>query len=63
MPVYAADVDEALAGVIYGAVLIAFMYALPGGVMGALRKLRGKFNDVRRRQCEADGCWCRCWRR
>ena len=48
VPVYAGDVDEALAGVIYGAVLIAFMYALPGGVMGALRKLRGKVNDVRR---------------
>lgn len=45
VPVYAGDVDEALAGVIYGAVLIAFMYALPGGVMGALRKLRDKFNE------------------
>ena len=29
VPVYAADVDEALAGVIYGAVLIPFMYVLP----------------------------------
>lgn len=48
VPVYAGDVNEALAGVIYGAVLIAFMYALPGGVMGGLHKLRGKFNDVRR---------------
>ena len=34
VPVYAADVDEALAGVIYGGVLILFMYLLPGGVMG-----------------------------
>ena len=35
VPVYAADVDEALAGVIYGGVLILFMYLLPGGVMGS----------------------------
>jgi branched-chain amino acid transport system permease protein len=39
VPVYAADVDEALAGVIYGGVLILFMYLLPGGVMGLLRTL------------------------
>jgi branched-chain amino acid transport system permease protein len=39
VPVYAADVDEALAGVIYGGVLILFMYLLPGGVMGLVRKL------------------------
>ena len=39
VPVYAADVDEALAGVIYGGVLILFMYLLPGGVMGLARKL------------------------
>ncbi len=52
VPVYAGDVDEALAGVIYGAVLIAFMYALPGGVMGGLRKLRGKFNERGSRHAE-----------
>ena len=39
VPVYAADVDEALAGVIYGGVLIAFMYLLPGGVMGLVRRI------------------------
>jgi branched-chain amino acid transport system permease protein len=39
VPVYASDVDEALAGVIYGTVLIAFMYLLPGGVMGLARRL------------------------
>jgi len=39
VPVYAADVDEALAGVIYGGVLILFMYLLPGGVMGLIRKI------------------------
>jgi branched-chain amino acid transport system permease protein len=37
VPVYASDVSDALAGVIYGAVLIACMYALRGGVMGVLR--------------------------
>jgi branched-chain amino acid transport system permease protein len=37
VPVYASDVSDALAGVIYGSVLIAFMYALRGGVMGLLR--------------------------
>jgi branched-chain amino acid transport system permease protein len=42
VPVYAADVDEALAGVIYGGVLILFMYLLPGGVMGLLRKLSSR---------------------
>lgn len=53
VPVYAGDVNEALAGVIYGAVLIAFMYALPSGVMGGLSRLRrrltgrhGTANDV-----------------
>ncbi len=39
VPVYAADVDEALAGVIYGGVLILFMYLLPGGVMGLARRI------------------------
>lgn len=41
VPVYAADVNEALASVIYGAVLILFMYVLPGGVMGLLRRIGG----------------------
>jgi branched-chain amino acid transport system permease protein len=39
VPVYASDVSEALAGVIYGAVLIAFMYGAREGVMGLLRRL------------------------
>jgi branched-chain amino acid transport system permease protein len=42
VPVYAADVDEALAGVIYGGVLILFMYLLPGGVMGLVRRISSK---------------------
>jgi branched-chain amino acid transport system permease protein len=39
VPVYASDVNEALAGVIYGAVLIAFMYALRDGIVGLGRRL------------------------
>ncbi len=42
VPVYAADVNEALAGVIYGSVLILFMYLLPGGVMGIRRQISGR---------------------
>jgi branched-chain amino acid transport system permease protein len=37
VPVYASDVNQALAGVVYGAVLMACMYALPGGVVGTAR--------------------------
>ena len=37
VPVWTSDVDEALSGVIYGATLIACMYAFRGGVMGVLR--------------------------
>jgi branched-chain amino acid transport system permease protein len=39
VPVYAADINEALAAVIYGGVLILFMYVLPTGVVGLLRRL------------------------
>ena len=39
VPVYAADVNEALAAVIYGGVLVVFMYVLPTGVVGLLRRL------------------------
>ena len=39
MPVYAADVNEALAAVIYGGVLILFMYVLPTGVVGLARRV------------------------
>ena len=41
VPVYASDVDEALTGVIYGGVLIAFMWLLPEGAAGLPRRLRG----------------------
>ena len=40
VPVYSSDVNEALTGVIYGGVLIAFMYLLPDGAAGLLRRLR-----------------------
>jgi branched-chain amino acid transport system permease protein len=41
VPEYAGDVDEALAGVIYGAVIIAVMYLEPGGAMGVVRRVKG----------------------
>jgi branched-chain amino acid transport system permease protein len=40
VPVYAGDIDVALTGVIYGAVLIAFMWLLPEGAAGLPRRLR-----------------------
>jgi branched-chain amino acid transport system permease protein len=40
VPVYASDVNDALTGLIYGGVLIAFMYLLPDGAAGLLRRLR-----------------------
>ncbi len=39
VPVYAADVNEALAAVIYGGVLVLFMYVLPTGVVGLARRV------------------------
>ena len=42
VPVYAADVNEALAAVIYGGVLIFFMYVLPTGVVGLARRVRAR---------------------
>jgi branched-chain amino acid transport system permease protein len=41
VPVYASDVNDALTGVVYGGVLIAFMWVLPDGAAGLLRRLRG----------------------
>jgi branched-chain amino acid transport system permease protein len=40
VPVYASDVNDALTGVIYGGVLIAFMWFLPDGAAGLPRRLR-----------------------
>ena len=42
VPVWSADVDEALSGVIYGATLIACMYVFRGGIMGLLRSAWGR---------------------
>ena len=41
VPVYASDVNDALTGVIYGGVLIAFMWVLPEGAAGLPRRVRG----------------------
>ena len=40
MPFYAAEINKALSGVIYGAALIIFMFVMPGGFVGLLRRLR-----------------------
>jgi branched-chain amino acid transport system permease protein len=53
VPEYAADVDEALAGVIYGTVLIVFMYVERGGLVGIARRLGGaatRMDNNRRRK-------------
>ncbi|HEY6777235.1 MAG TPA: branched-chain amino acid ABC transporter permease, partial [Thermoleophilaceae bacterium] len=39
VPEYASDVNDALTGVIYGGVLILFMYLLPDGAVGLLRRI------------------------
>jgi len=40
LPVYAAKVDEALTGAIYGAALIVCIYVMPDGVVGAARRMK-----------------------
>jgi branched-chain amino acid transport system permease protein len=46
VPVYASDVNDALTGVIYGGVLIAFMWLLPEGAAGLPRRLRDLWQGV-----------------
>jgi branched-chain amino acid transport system permease protein len=46
VPVYASDVNDALTGVIYGGVLIAFMWVLPEGAAGLPRRLRRLWEGV-----------------
>jgi branched-chain amino acid transport system permease protein len=46
VPVYASDVDDALAGVIYGAALMACMYVFRDGVMGLARKAVARVIEV-----------------
>jgi branched-chain amino acid transport system permease protein len=41
VPIWAGDVNEALTGVIYGGVLIAFMFLLPGGIVSLGRRVKG----------------------
>jgi branched-chain amino acid transport system permease protein len=47
VPVYASDVNDALTGVIYGGVLIAFMWLLPEGAVGLPRRLRELWRGTR----------------
>jgi branched-chain amino acid transport system permease protein len=53
VPVYASDVNVALTGVIYGGVLIAFMWVLPEGAAGLPRRLRA-LGARRRERDEAE---------
>ncbi|HZD73241.1 MAG TPA: hypothetical protein VE776_05040, partial [Actinomycetota bacterium] len=50
VPIYTSDINEALAGVLYGGVLILFMYVLPGGVVGLGRRLFGLITRPRQRR-------------
>jgi branched-chain amino acid transport system permease protein len=50
VPVYTSDINEALAGVLYGGVLILFMYVLPGGVVGLGHRLFGWITRPRQRR-------------
>jgi branched-chain amino acid transport system permease protein len=56
VPVYASDVNDALTGVIYGGVLIAFMWVLPEGAAGLVNRVRGLAARRReRREWASDG--------
>lgn len=47
MPVYAADLNQAAPGVLYGVALIVVMFLMPGGVMGLFRRIRAAVVDYR----------------
>lgn len=47
VPSLAEKVSKAAPWAVYGAVLIAFMFAMPGGVMGLLHKIRARFAPAR----------------
>jgi branched-chain amino acid transport system permease protein len=47
VPVWSADVNDALSGVIYGGALIACMYAFRSGIMGLLRRAFARIVEVR----------------
>jgi branched-chain amino acid transport system permease protein len=64
VPVYASDVNVALTGVIYGGVLIAFMWVLPEGAAGLPRRLRAlaarrRAPDEAEAEAATDGRWTR----
>lgn len=46
MPFYAQEVNQGLAGLVYGVVLIVFMIAVPGGFVSLVRRLRDRFFAV-----------------
>ena len=50
VPIYTSDFNEALAGVLYGGVLILFMYVLPGGVVGLGHRIFGWATRPRHRR-------------
>jgi branched-chain amino acid transport system permease protein len=50
VPIYTSDINQALAGVLYGGVLILFMYVLPGGVVGLGHRLLGWITKPRQRR-------------
>lgn len=47
MPVFAADINDAAPGLLYGVALILIMYLMPGGVVGLFRRVRGWLIDYR----------------
>jgi len=47
VPVWSSDVNDALSGVIYGAALIACMYAFRSGIMGLLRSAFARLVEVK----------------
>lgn len=46
VPEYAADVNDALAGVIYGVSLIVVMFVMPSGAVGLVRRIRSTIFQV-----------------
>jgi len=54
VPEYAADVDDALAGVIYGAVLILVMYLERRGAVGLARRIWGRMKRGGQRRPERE---------
>jgi branched-chain amino acid transport system permease protein len=55
VPEYAADVDDALAGVIYGAVLILVMYLERRGAVGLARRIWARATRGRQEPVEEQG--------